>query len=98
MVQPAVDGESLAEAARASGQFEPLLSLAVCLHEVDAVDRLDRADEYRGAHTVGPGHHVEAVTRVDGVKIGPARRNELGGVALGPAACGLAGGTAAVCP
>ena len=91
MVEPAVDGESLAEAARASGQFEPLLSLAVCLHEVDAVDRLDRADEHRGARAVRPGHHVEAVTRMDRVHICPARRAEHGGVAFGLAASGMAG-------
>ena len=91
MVEPAVDGESLAEAARASGQFEPLLSLAVCLHEVDAVDRLDCADEHRGARAVRPGHDVGAVTRMDRVHIGPARRAEYGVVALGFPARGVAG-------
>ena len=91
MVEMAVNAKGLAEAARAAGQLEALVPVAVFLHEFDALYRLHRADEHRSADAIGFGDDIEAVARVDGVNVGPAGPTEHGGVALGPAACGVTG-------
>ena len=59
---------------------------AVEAHRLDAVERLDGADEHGGRRAGRLGHHVEAVVHpVDKVHVGQARRPE-----HDPVACGLA--------
>ena len=85
------DAERLTEAARAGAQEPFVFESPACTHGLDALGRLERADEHRGRFAFGLAHEVEApMHAVGAVDVRVPGRTEHGLVALGAAAVGMA--------
>ena len=87
------DAERLCELARARAQVLEPLEAAALAHVLDALQRLERAEQHRRPHALGLGHGVEQrVDPVRAVHVGAPRRPEQRRRALGETDVGVAGG------
>ncbi len=86
------DPERLCELARARAEVLEARRPAALAHLLDAVDRLERADQHRGPHPLLLRHRVQqGVDPVREVDVGAARRAEQGARARRDAREGVAG-------
>ena len=91
------DPQRLRELARPRAQVLDALDAAALAHQLDPLDRLERADQHRGADALGLADRVQ--TRVDPVRevhVGTARRAEQDAGAVGQADERVGGGLGVV--